>query len=1035
MKTKKQNNKLFFPLVGCAMAIVLAIIIAGNILAFGLFAGVLESYFGVTGALVTNFDENQYYEREYDSYSEAAAESARLAEEIEGEGAVLMKNEDNSLPLSSGDQVSIFSVSSVDFIYGSIGGSGEVAAEGVLDIKEALTEVGLGVNDTLWEFYQSKSDTYQRVTGGLAANQGADNEPKNWAINEVPQREYTTEVIQSYSSYNDAAIVVLSRTGSENGDLPRDLSQWSVDSSVTADPSLNSGSILELEVNEIEMLSAVCEAFDNVIILLNTSNAMELGFMENGVCGNGVVKNYENIKSCLWVGGLGQYGMQAVADIIAGNVNPSGKLVDTYAYDAFSSPAMQNFGSFAYNGSHNYVTYAEGIYVGYKYYETRYEDYVTGRSNVGDYDYATTVQYPFGYGLSYTTFEWSNFTVELDTGEPLDSSDDVIKGSVTIKNTGKVDGKEVVEIYYQSPYTRYDERNGVEKASVNLAAFEKTEIIPAGEEVVVEFEFALSDMKSYDMSNTANDGEGAYLLEAARSNQQYFVTAARDAHQAVNNILLLKAQNGDTDVDASLMSGDGDAALASCDFNFNEAVYDTDSATGNTIDNLFTEADGNTYYNQRITYLSRSDWEEMDNDGLRHGNLSGSNGDGATYKSSFRSSDLRDALNAADSNSRGEEAYAASGTPETSDDFTMPVTGSSGDMNLIELKDKDFDDPAWEELLNQVTVSEMVQVAKLSGYKTAAVTSVNKPLAVDADGPSAWNSYIGDGVSSGGFPYTVVVASTWNTDLAYRMGEIMGELALWSRIENETNLVGWYAPAMNIHRTPFGGRNFEYYSEDAVITADMGSATVKGATEKGVICYIKHFALNEQETNRMTSNVVWAQEQAMREIYFRPFEDSIKEGGSLGLMTAYNRIGTVWTGGSYSLITELLRNEWGFNGFVITDYMDGDYENPDQMLAAGGDAALNVVDNRYVTSNTAQARTYLRRSMHHLLYAFVNSNGMNGIDGYTGISGGTPNYYYIMIGINIVLGLLFIGGGVLITLSVSKICKAKKQLSEQTDKE
>lgn len=977
---KSKSRKLLPSIVFSSLSIVLAVIIAvGNILAFGVYRGVLTSYFGVKGASETNFETNQYFERTYATAEEASEYAENVGKQIEAEGAVLLKNENNALPLKRKSKVSCFSQSSVDFIYVSLGGSGTVPASGVLTLKQALESEGFSVNKTLWDFYTAKGN--KRLTGGLA--QSTSFNPNPWALNEVPYDQYTSGVKSSYAEYNDAAIVVISRMGCENGDLPR----WD---------DKETGSILELDSNEREMLKNVCLNFDRVVVLLNTGNAMECGFLDEF-----------DIDACLWVGGVGRYGIESVAKILSGEINPSGRLVDTYAYDVFSSPAMQNMGNFGYyyNGSHSsshhYVNYAEGIYVGYKYYETRYEDQILkqGQASVGGFDYDKVVQFPFGYGLGYTEFVWDNFKCEVHGNN--------VEISLTVTNIGFEKGKDVVQVYYQSPYTDYDKENGIEKSAINLATYVKTKELEGGESQNVTLYFAIEDMKSYDAS-----GKGTYLLEGS---DQYYITAASDAHKAVKNILQAKGQ--DVGGDVSFVKKQ----------NFATKKYDKDSSSGAAIGNLLSDA-----LLSDAVYLSRSDWSVMNNDGLRYGELDGKDSDGKTYKKNM-SAELKAKMETV--------GYEAAGAPE--EKFETPVTDERTEekVSLIKLKTREFDDPMWDTLLNRLSVDEMVELAKLSGFRTMAITSIEKPLATDADGPSGLNTLIGDSVRAGGFPYEIVLASTWNTDLAEDMGDAMGELCLWAKIQSASrapNLTGWYAPAMNIHRTPFGGRNFEYFSEDGTMSGTMGAAIVRGASQKGVISYIKHFAFNEQETNRMTDNATWGQEQAFREIYLKPFEMTIKENltvtengeefvGPVGVMTAYNRIGTTWTGGSYALITGILRKEWGFNGIVVTDYMDGTWENVDQMLAAGGSIALNPVNNQNCTSNTAQALTYLRRAAKTTLYSFVNSNGMNGIDGATIVRKGTPIFYGIMAWVDVALGALFVGSVVVAVISIVKLKNKNKK--------
>ena len=956
------NKKSFLINIVCgAVAFLLAAaLLVGDILAFGAYKEELtEKLRGKN--ILEPYKSSNYFPAKAVDYEEALEMMEEVSRNIEAEGAVLMKNEHNALPLSRGARVSLFSQSSVDMIYGTAAGPSAADAAKRITLKEALETEGFVVNSALWEFYEGKT-SYRRKLGGMAGGWSYwDAFP--FLINEVPYDQYTQAVKNSYADYGDAAIVVIARGACENSDLPRNMS---VNTS-----GANTGSYLELDATEREMLRNVCENFEKVVVLLNTSNAMECGFLDE-----------YDIDACLWMGVPGDFGMTSVAKIFSGEVNPSGKLADTYAYDVFSSPAMQNMGNFEYrtgtnDARHRYVTYAEGIYVGYKYYETRYEDAVLNRGNAGAYDYNATVQFPFGYGLSYTTFAWSDFTAQM-RGDKIDVS-------VTVRNTGDTAGKDVVQAYYQSPYTEYDKRNGVEKAAVSLAGYVKTDLLAPGSVQKVSVTFDVEDMKSYD-----TNGKKTYYLEGSDS---YYVTAAKDAHAAVNNVLKAKG--------APVA---GDAAFAA-KLAVQEKVYDTDTTSGNAVGNLFDDADGSAYHNEDIEYLSRSDWSAADNSGLRFGALrelsgmSSLDNDGEIYYTQLPY-ELQRILES--------EGTDASGAPD--EDFETPTAGQNGVKRLIEMKGRDFTDSDWQKLLDQVTVPEMERMIRYGGYKIDFVQSVGKPLTTDKDGPQSWAINIFDGateVKTGRMPFPVVLAATYNAALAEDAGDIMGELAYWVADMNtrEPNLTGWYAPAVNIHRTPFGGRNFEYYSEDSALTAQTGAQVVKGASERGLICYVKHFALNEQDRNRMTTNVVWAQEQAIREIYAKPFEAAVKQGNALGIMTAYNRVGAVWAGGNYNLITGLLRNEWGFNGIVVTDFMDGNWMNTDQMLAAGGDTALNTADTHDYASVTldtkgSRARTYMRRATQHIMYATANSRGMNGIKGAMHVLPGKSRFNAVMTGIN-----------------------------------
>ena len=996
------KRKHFTILMGGLTCLLGGILIAGNILAFKTYSSFLTTQFGMEGAGITNFNTNQYFLRELSSQEEAYQKLIDVSERTVEEGTILLKNEEVNgekvLPLKTNSRVSLFSQSSIDFVHSSKGGSGG-STETDNSLEKALNNVGIEVNPTLIDFYRDMN--YRRKVGGL--QQGTSKDPFLWGINEVPYSKYTDKVKNSYKEYNDAAIVVISRVGAENADLPTDMA------SADSRNQRGSTSILELDIDEKELIENVRKEFSKVIVILNVSNAFECGFLDE-----------YDIDACLWLGADGSYGLEALARVIAGKVNPSGGLTDTYAYDVFSSPAMQNFGNFAYIDSqgnetgHHYVTYSEGIYVGYKYYETRYEDYMLSQGNAGNYIYDDIVQFPFGYGLSYTDFTWSNFNVEkitksekifVDYGNEITKDIDYFKITVNVKNTGDIAGKDIVQFYAQSPYTDYDKENNVEKASVQLVDFAKTSLLDPGDEEILTIEVPIERLKSYD-----EHGRGTYILESG----DYYLTASSNSHEAINNILKAKEDEGTTLIE-TLEEGRKDF-VKKMTLDENDYDFSKDTRTDVTITNQFEDDDGGK------KYLSRQNWSIMDNNGLRDGTNPNNryDNDGYIYQNEITPK-LQEELE--------KIGYVAAYAPEET--FEEPTYSKKGDKTLIDLRNKPFDDPEWQELLDQVRLQEAEQMVSQSGHKTYGMSSINKPYATDADGTQGWKSFIGDGVAVNGLPSEPVQAATFNKELAYEIGNIMGELALWAKITNgtATNLTGWYGPAMNIHRTPFGGRNFEYYSEDAYLSGIIGSEVVKGGTDKGLITYIKHFAFNDQETNRMTDNVVWSNEQALREIYLTPFEMAIKEGNSLGLMTAYNRIGTTWVGGSYNLLTNVLRKEWGFNGFVISDYMDGDYENCDQMIAAGGDAAL-CLEDQPVSKDTSQAKTYLRRAVHHMLYAFVNSNGMNGIDSSSIISNGTPIYYRYMIVIDIALGLSFILCLSLTIYSLFALFKEKKLVTQ-----
>ena len=646
---------------------------------------------------------------------------------------------------------------------------------------------------------------------------------------------------------------------------------------------------------------------------------------------------------------------------------------------------MQNMGDFNYAGTrYYYVNYAEGIYVGYKYYETRYEDVVTERANVGEFDYASSVLYPFGYGKSYTDFAWSNFAIT----EPDESGK--LKVSLTVENIGDRAGKDVVQIYAQTPYTDYDINNGIEKSAISLVGFAKTDLLTAsgaGKKQDIEIELDLKDMVSYDAR-----GAHTYILDAG----EYYITAASDAHKAINNVLTAKG------VPSDKLTGSGDAGFVGM---FEIATLD-DTTYSKGVDN----ADVTNRFDYAALddgkYLSRTDWSVMDGDGLRYGTASNT-ASGAEIGGKQWTHDITPELKA-QLDSRSSRNPAEGTVPKTH------TFGAKNDVDLIDLRGLAFDDPLWEKLLDEITLSELALLIDESGYCTPQIKSINKPKVTDLDGPAGLNLVVGHGSADIGnglkamtWPSEYMLACSWNAELARKMGEGVGEDGLHGGI------VGWYGPGMNIHRTPFAGRNFEYYSEDAFLSGILGRAEVAGAAAKGMYAFIKHFALNDQETHRDHLGIVtWAQEQAIREIYLKPFEMTIvsnnvtikynepirNEKGDItgytsktaevpaasAVMSSFNRIGATWAGGNYDLLTGVLRNGWGFNGFVLTDYEVSDYMFTEQCLAAGGDAKLKTVGLAgnflfgYSLKGKPEEQAYARDAAHRILYTVVNSAAMNG---------------------------------------------------------
>lgn len=952
----------------------------------------------------------QYFQKETASKDEALAVAKLVAEQVQAEGSVLLKNENNTLPLpESVKKVSVFGNTCDNLVFGGTGsGSGDASKNVFLD--DALAAAGYEVNPTLWAFYEEQSATYHR--GGGYNTDGVEQEG-GYTVGEVPQSAYTDAVKQSYSEYSDAAIIIIGRVGSEGGDLP-----------TTSDYDYNH--YLQLTQNEIDMIQAVEESgeFDRIVLLVNSSNAMELGFIEDESYG---------IDACLWIGGVGNYGINSVVAILKGEVNPSGRLVDTYAYSAFSAPAMMNYGDNEFvegdslDGNSYYVTYNEGIYVGYRYYETRYEDCVLNRFNADStagvqlsaegWNYQEEVQFPFGFGLSYTQFTWSDY---IQT-EPDANGD--IKVSVTVTNSGDMAGKEVVQLYFQSPYTEYDMENHVEKASVELVGFDKTGLLQPGESETVEITVNLSDLTAYDTY-----GAGTYILDAGR----YYITAASNAHAALNNILQEKSKDETNGVDTSKMYGQGDAAFVGA-FDVDSLDVETYSVsdTGYKIVNQFETEEFSSsmaHYDETFQYLSRSDWEATYP--TTYGDKNATAGAArATFADAIKTEIGYTITNPTLKNSNTVD-YVWDGTQLQTIEIGTAVTGADNGLNLIDsVIDEDGDgvvdsyiddtDEFWTSLVQQMSIDELYKLCASGGYKTEKVNSIGKKHSNVLDGTSGIAALNGN-TKGTAFPSCVVQASTWNVELAEEVGKAVGEEALW------LNVQGWYAPAVNMHRTPFAGRNFEYYSEDGYISGQYAAMVCKGAQEKGLYVNVKHFALNDQETNRCERlNIAagictYSNEQAIREIYLVPFQTCVEEGGAMGIMSSFNRVGAIWSGAHYGLMTEVLRNEWGYEGLVITDFAGYSYLNMDAGIRAGNNLWLTMGEFAIEDKASDAAVYYLQKSAKRILYTESQASGINKlrpVEGDAQVEDEMLTWHKILIAFDCVA---------LVSLAVGTFCTVRK---------
>ena len=910
---RMSRGKRFLIRGEAAIAMVLAVVVCVNMICFG----PMSTLIGLATGNGTLSDETN-------------EEAAEVAEEIMEDGIVLLKNE-SLLPLNETKKLNIFGWESINPAYGGAGSGGINDLYDIVSLNQGLENAGFSINQELVDFYN---------------NYGADNpemsiQKQSWTLPEPPVDTYSDELIKSAKEYSDVAVVVLSRKAGEgHNDIPMDVRKAAYDNNSDEYDDFPEGEhYLQLSQTERDMVDMVCSNFDNVIVVYNGANQFELGFADE----------YPQIKSVVWCPGTGNVGFNALGKVFSGEVNPSGKTPDTFIYDMTTAPwwnnaektEYTNLADLAVEGMNAgtaqvyapaFTNYVEGIYVGYKYYETAAQE--------GAIDYDKTVQYPFGYGLSYTEFEQK-------MGE-LEEKDGQISVDVEVTNTGDVAGKDVVEVYYEPPYTN----GGIEKSSANLIEFAKTDLLQPGESQTVTVTFSIEDMASYDENHAK-----AYVLEKG----DYAISINSDSHTVLDQ----KTYTADKDV---VYKGE------------NKRASDDTAAT-----NVFEDAKGD------VTYLSRADHF-------------------ANYE---------EATAAPASAELGEpyvsEYHLNSNFDKTTylnDEDVMPTTGADNGLTLADMRDADYDDPRWEKLLDQLTVDEMANMIAMAGYQTAAMDSVGKVATLDFDGPAAINNNF-TGVGSIGFPIEVVVASTWNKELAQAWGECMG------KISQEMGAEGWYAPGMNTHRTAFGARNYEYFSEDGVLAGNMGAKAVEGARKYGVYSYIKHFALYEGNAKMVS---VWSNEQAIREIYLKPFEISVKQGGANAVMVSWSFLGDKWTGESSNLMNTVLRDEWGFRGMALTDFFRNNghgFMNADAALANGVDAMLstfNGEENNVANPEHPTAVLQMRNACKNVMYTVVSSWAYDGEHEETGME----NWKKAGIGIDIVIALFMAGMEVLVIRGYKK---------------
>ena len=933
MKSKHKRIKIW----AIVTAILLVLIVAVNVVLVKvpIASNSLNLLFGGERAIVS--------ERKNDM---TKAEALKAAEdfviEVEKEGITLLKNDNAALPLANAPHVSVFGKNSVDLVYSGSGSAGN-SSSSVKTLYESLEAAGIVCNPALKSFYENKSQSGDGRPDNPAMTSGQ--RLAGFATGETPLTSYTSSVTDSYADYKDAAIVVFSRIGGEGFDLPRSMAtDFTLSSAVSGASSANSH-YLQLDVNEQALLDHVKANFDRVIVVLNTGSTMEID----------ALKQDDGIDAILWMGFPGSTGVMALGSVLTGETTPSGHTVDTWAVDFTKDPTWYNTGVYGsefgnrylYNGEktdYAFVNYEEGIYVGYRYYETRgYEEAKTGNEGW----YAQNVSYPFGYGLSYTTFDWD---VKFDTADgSAIHADDTLGVTVTVKNTGSVAGKDVVQLYYSAPYDY--EGNAIEKPYVVLGDFVKTNLLQPGESQEMKLSLKVSDMKSYDYADANQNGFAGYELDAG--SYQLFVSS--DAHTPK----------------ASATYDLGEAVQLATELN----AQGEEVAVENRFDDVSAGIYGTNTY---ASYVTRKDFE---------GTLP------QTYLADEARTLTDSLMSVLDESKKRKYTASDEGQPWQVTDGVSEVTPVNNGISLrAMLEDSegnltdhvDFDDPRWEQLLDEISLDEMKNLVGFGAFRTNSVAGVDgivdKPMTIDADGPSGFTSFISEADVYGTCLYQAeaVMGATWNVELARQMGEIVGDEGNVGNEKTGVPYSGWYAPAVNIHRSPFAGRNWEYYSEDGLLSGKLAANVVQGAQSKGLYCYVKHFAVNDQETDREYNGIlVWANEQAMRELYLKPFEIAIKEGGAHGIMSSFNRLGMTWAGGSYPLLTSVLRDEWGFHGMVITDYSLNTYTHVDEMIRAGGDLFLTQDTKKFYKDDDATQIALLRQATKNILYTVVNSNAMN----------------------------------------------------------
>lgn len=999
-------------------------IVASSVTAFVLIVAILAStlFFdtvcsGLGSPLVEKInlggEPPEYYTAQLtESRADAKQKGNELTEEICEEGFVLLKNgatsstDDDILPVATSAskkaKVSVFGKNSADLVYSGTG-SGKTDGKNAKTIYESLEAANFEVNPSLKSFYESSKSGSGRPSDPdltVAVTPG-------FETGETPVSSYDDSLRSTFASYSDLAIVVISRIGGENKDMPMSMKKsYDANASKVNGAASADDHYLELDQNEQDMLQMVCESFDKVVLVINSSNVMELGFLTDpqAYLTDTTLNQYDyasKIGAAIWIGGPGESGIMALGRILSGEVNPSGKTADIYPADFTKDPTWNNFSWGGVNNNDAYlngtkavdnrffVDYEEGIYLGYRYYETAHVE--SEKGNYEGFDYDKAVVFPFGYGLSYTTFEQTIAGVTISDGDTM-GANSVVEVSVDVRNSGAVAGKTAVEVYVSQPYKKTENNTAIEKSAVVLAGFTKTDVIPAGETRSYTVTFDAYSLASYDYNDANKNTFKGYELESG----DYEIRLQSDSHTLLDSETVRVEQ---------------------------DIRYKTDPVTKTKVENLYDDASDPT---QLQTVLSRADF-------------AGTWPQRRTNEQKQLSSELNAQIASTDSlnplTAESEEVKNA--------DLTVSRKKAESPVKLYELigdnNEVDYEDERWETILSSLTMSTMTELINVAYFFMPAIDYIGKPATIETDGPAGWTNFMPGTTSElvgGSVAYAaeVVLGSTWNKDLAQKMGEMVGEEGIQGNSVSGMHYTfsGWYGPGVNLHRSPFGGRNYEYFSEDPTLTGLMAAAEVSGAASRGVYAYVKHFAVNEQETSRYGVST-WLTEQSLRELYLKSFEYTVKEGGATGIMSSFNRIGAKWTGGDYRLITTILRNEWGFRGTVITDFVTGNYMNNKQMTYAGGDLFLNNLpyDDWADSSNPVDVYM-LKNSMKNILYTVACSNAMNGMGENTKLITHMPVWQVITICVAAaeVVGMLAWGAAVIVK-TVRKIRQGEAAAQEK----